>query len=268
MHTITPERARQLALTHVRPFNNHGDPMTTLFNYPWEVPVDIFPTQAEFSEWNISLDPRGCLGRMAISAVVAETLAPSKEILAGEVLSDYLRGCMLIQFEDNAPDDPQTHEAWLRELLMYEEPHAVIIFDGSQFDSASQKVKHLIQHPRIQQFPVWNFVASAMLVAHAILETDLDTKAAYLNEAEKTCPDTQLVKENIIALHLLRGRKDRALDLMDATLKTRPTALGFYVRWLTSQHREHKSAIDLAYPPGMFDFLERHYGAALKGGVS
>jgi len=224
MPTITPTSARLLALSHVGALTNYGDPMETLLKYPWEVPVDIFPTQADFSNWNISLDPCGCLGRTAISAAIAELLAPNKKVLAGEVLSDYLRGCMINQFVEKPPADPKVYEEWLRELLMYEEPHAVIVVDGVQFDSVSQKLGHLFEHPRIQTFPIWNFVAAAMLVSHAILENDLKKKAWYLEEAETVCPDTQLVKENTIALYLLRGREDLALDLMNETLAKRGDA--------------------------------------------
>lgn len=268
---ITPDKARQL--THDRlksiEFGPSPDPVSALKSFPWEIPKGPpYPDQETMSRWNQELDPKSCFTRLALGAALVEASWPESHIGAGEVLSDYLRSCMLRQIRAGLPDGESLRTEWLREVLAYEEPHSVLLLDDGQFDPISTVLGHDFQHSRIWRFSIWEHVACGMLVSHAVMSPDPDVRFELLGMADTICPGTAIVKENRVAALILADREAEAVKLMEDCLLERPTARGNYVMWLMTGNKAYRAAIADTYTPHMLAMLDADHEAALKGVAS
>src|SRR6056297_3149648 len=80
--------------------------------------------QRKMAEFNLDLDNRSCLGRVAQSAAVIEKHFPDINLHIGEVRKDWFAEKML---EMLALDPKRAYDSsFMSELLMYEEPHMVL----------------------------------------------------------------------------------------------------------------------------------------------
>lgn len=256
------EEAKALAENIVRSMNpkTYPNPEDALKNFPWNFDTDIEAIQKETAERNLKLDGRSCLGRTAQSAALVELQFPNSVVKYGEVLSDHLRRDMLAQVNENLPSDKKLRDEWLKEVLMYEEPHAVIIVDGKQFDPLSTVYPVEINHPKIQAYPLWEGVASAMKISEAWLEEDPIEKLKILELAEKLCPGTTTVAENMAGAYVLLGREEEATNLMKELLIKRPNARALYFLWISTGDEQYRKRLDDEYTPYMHEVLKQETG--------
>lgn len=263
MKKVTAESARTIAVGLVQAMNlmSHHDPLEALHKFPWNIPengsVDRW-TEANFS---LVLDGRSCLGRIAQAAALVELQFPRVLVGYAEVLSDHLRNDMLDQIDKSLPQDETLQIGQLQEILLYEEPHAVIMVDGEQFDPLSMVCPVKLNHITGQSFPVWNAIASAMTVATAWLEQDLSIKLQILEEAESLCPGTVLVAENKVGALIRLDRYDESTNLLKEVVVRRPTARALYALFLSTGYSEYKDQIDRDYAPLMFEVLQYEGGS-------
>ena len=94
---------------------------------------------------NLELNQKSCLGRLALAAAVAEKHFPGIKVFGAEVWEDGLRNRLLamLKVDPSLADDP----SFWRELLLYEEPHAVLYFQGRQYDPLETVLHEPIRHP-------------------------------------------------------------------------------------------------------------------------
>ncbi len=227
------KKIRELALSNSAwlDFQVKDTPLETLKTIKFQIPVGskVF-NQQEICHQNLILDSQGCLGRVALAATIMEKHFPSTSLAFGEVWEDYLRSLML----ETLQDDPSLKNdvSFMEELLLYEEPHAVLVVDGKQFDPLSLAFGQDIQHPRIQSFPLWEAIASSIMVSEAQLEKNPAERLKILESAEKLCPGLLMVIENMAEPLELLERNEEVIRKVEWILEKRPNARGFYVACL------------------------------------
>lgn len=259
---ISVDKVHNMALDLVRSMNleTYSNPKEALKNFPWNFGQGIEINQREMAEWNLVLDGRSCLGRTAQAAALIELHFPDSQIGYAEVISDHLRRDMIDQVHESLPYDEKLRDEWLKEVLMYEEPHAVVIVDSEQFDPLSTIYPIEINHPKIQPHPLWEGVASSVKVAESWLENDPEKKLEILETAERICPGTTVVEENKAGILITLGKIDEAIDIMKDLLERRPTARTLFCLYLLTQDEQYKQRLDKEYTPYMIDILKKEGG--------
>ena len=264
MKTIAEDLASATALALVRSVEfkpSCKDPIVALHSYPWNLGQGQNTTdQKTLAKLNLELDGRSCLGRVAQAAAFVELRFPNAKVGYAEVLSDNLRRDMLAQVHEKLPNDPALRTEWLQEVLLYEEPHAVVLVDGVQFDPLSTVYPEEICHPKIQSFPTWGAIAASIVVAQAWLEDDPNEKLDILQEAETLCPGTTLVSENMVSAMILLEREDEAIPILKELLLRRPCARTLFSLWLITRNDHYRQLIDVEYTPYMMEILKKEGG--------
>jgi hypothetical protein len=239
----------------------HETPMATLRAYPWVISQGTAASQEQIMEWNFTLDTKSCLGRVARAIAIVERHFPHTHVGYGEVWSDYLAGRLLVQVHCKPEQAKALRCGMLEEVLMYEDPHAVALIDGEQFDPLSTVAQMgEIRHPRIEPFPAWEGVRSARLVSIANQEKDAEKRLKLLDDAERLCPGTVLVAENRVGPLLLLGRAAEATALLKTCLSRRPTARTLFVLWLCTEKQEYLEQLEQVYTPQMTELLRQEGG--------
>ena len=107
----------------------------TLKSYPWGNLISMHFSQEELAQINIELDPKSCLGRAALSFAIIEKFfkGESEKYKYGEVLDDWFWNVLMNQWKNYYdPSGQPLPDGWVSELLVYEEPHAVV-FGGENY---------------------------------------------------------------------------------------------------------------------------------------
>ncbi len=202
-----------------------SDPISMLRNVQWKIPQGESISNEVMGKWNLELDERGCLGRLAKAAVLVERFFPETEFYAGEVLEDFFRNEVL-KILHSTPNPP---DALFSDILIYEEPHSVILIDGQQFDPISCVVERGGDHPRVKQCSLWEHVASSFLVSIANMISNPFKKLDTLKEAGKISPESPLVMENSLHPLVDTGNLAEAIKVLKVVTQERPTARSLFV---------------------------------------
>lgn len=224
------------------------DPIQSLQALRWKIPAQ--GTQIAVTEANLRLEPTYCLGRVALGAAYLERYFPTTRIEYAEVLTDALANILKRTLSHSVTEDK------LRELLQYEEPHCVLLIDGTQFDPLSIEVGFPIEHPRVAPYPIWEGVASGWLVAKSLSEPNADVRIKFLQEAEAMCPNTTLVAENKCAAYLSLNRYDEAETELKKAITKRPTARSLFCAYLLGDSTAHRRLVQ-EYSVEMVSLLRR-----------
>jgi hypothetical protein len=262
MKKFTAEMARKMALDRVLSLGDvrifDDDPLQTLRTFHWDFGGEREISQQEMTRLNLVLDQQSCLGRVALAMALVERNYPGVEVGYAEVLKDQLRRDMLARVYTSLPEhDPILRDEWLCEVLMYEEPHAVPLVNGVQFDPLSTVYPEEIYHPVVQAHPAWSGVASAMMVSLALSEDRPEAKLQILEEAERVCPGTTVVSENKVGALILLHRDAEAVGLLENLLKRRPCARTLYVLWLLTREWGYLDQLNQEYTKHMINILQR-----------
>jgi hypothetical protein len=226
----------------------------TLRTVKFSIPIVQSIDQTEIAQENQFLGLQGCLGRLAFSGVVVEKHFPNVFLEAAEVWHDFFREILLEKLKENPwlGDD----QSFMRELLMYEEPHMVLNLDGKQFDPLENEFGERVIHPRVQTFPFWEAVTSSYLVSKAWLEEDIFKKLDLLEKAEEVCPETTLVRENMVHVLTLLGRDEEALETLLWVHERRPCARSFFVLSEFTQEESYREILFEIYGgPNVINFF-------------
>jgi hypothetical protein len=217
-------------------FRLYGSPIETLKGLHFNIPVDDYFTQNDLTHMNLELDERSCLGRLAQASAFIEQNFSGSNFKYGEVWKDMLASILIKRLEDEPElgNDP----TYLRELLMYEEPHSVILVNGNQYDPLSVGLDFEIVHPTVMGFDLWEGIASSYMVSESYLEQDLGERLKILDEAEKICPGTTFVRENTINPLYELGRTEEANTALEWVLERRPCARTLYVHHFLTESGE------------------------------
>lgn len=209
------------------------DIKSTLESYPWPDVVGDNTTQEELSQINQELNPRSCLGRAALSFAILEKYfkGQADQFEYGEVLEDWFWNTLMTQWRTYyEPKSIPLPEGWVNELLTYEEPHAVMVGRNDfQFEPLSTLIKKEVRHPKTNSYPIWPAITSAFIVSEAISEKDPMNKLKLLEDAEKICPNTALVKQNRIEPLILLGRDEEARSILKEIIAIKPNSRAFFM---------------------------------------
>ncbi len=220
-------------------------PLDTLRTIKFNIQTSQFIDQMQFVLLNLELDSKSCLGRAAQAAAIAEKHFPEANLKIAEVWQDLLAGIMLTLLYQNP--NKQFDPSFMQELLMYEEPHLVLMVNGVQFEPLSLQLGHDIQHPRIQPFPLWEGITASVLVSKAWLEPKPEKKLEILQQAEKICPGIVLIRENMCEPLELLGRIDEVIETAKWCLKHRPCARTLYVLCLLTGEQKYYNELTRKY---------------------
>lgn len=220
----TREIARGVFEQHYGSMLPRSTPLNTLFSLNWEDLCDGDFGQGDMARMNLGLDPRSCLGRSALAVTIIERFFPEAEVKCAEVAQDMFRELLLQQWGKIYNTRNWPPDSWLEELLMYEEPHSIVMVDGKQFDPlfcvyaqrANCSVENLF-HPGVIEFPAWEEIAAARMVSEAWLEPNPETKLEVLRAANEICPRTIIVRQNIVQPLLSTGRDEDFLEAWKIT---------------------------------------------------
>ncbi len=259
------EIIRALAMTQaktVRPEGIFRDPIGMLNQVRWNIPMGQPMDQRTVADMNITLSPKSCLGRVALAAALVEKYFKSAELRYGEVWQDGLRDEMLLLYKEN-PEDITI----LEEVLIYEEPHAVLVCNGVQFDPIFTFIGRNLRHPVVQEFPVWEAIASSRFVSRAWMAEDMEEKSRNLSEAEKICPGTTLVMENLLGMYAAIGNIPAAVDIGKKLLQRRPTARLFFSMYSLTFEKKYFECLVERYGINVVDCIEKEVAAGESGAV-
>jgi len=176
----------------------HPRPVEFLKWLPWEhlLPVDENISQEEFTRMNEELDPHGCVGRVTLAMWLLEKHFPWAAFQVGEVVVDDLAERMKVMIKNQT--DSQIRQEMASELLMYEDPHAILIVDGVQFDPLVRLAPGL-KHPYVKvcgEAP-WQVITAFLLNGRALEEGDLIARDILLQMAEIFCPTRNIAQSRL-----------------------------------------------------------------------
>lgn len=273
MSILTPEKVREIAVATLGKtifFPIFSDPLVTLFNFPWDLKFDAINANSNFFQesqkniacHNLALNGRSYLGRIAQAAALVETQFSLRHLITyGEVLSDRLRQDLLNRIRlEGLPENSIHREERLLEILLYEEPHAVILVDGIQFDPLSTIYPIEIIHPKIQEHEIWSAIASSMLVSVAQLKDSPELKLEILEEAERLSPGLAMIVKNRAEAYLLLKQKAKAIVLLESFLIQKSCARTLFLLWRLTDNRDYYNWLCDEYTPSMVRILQKESG--------
>ncbi|MEI7425832.1 MAG: hypothetical protein WCK16_02825 [Candidatus Moraniibacteriota bacterium] len=231
-------------------FNNAFD---LLKNFPFDFSTERGMSQQQIAFLNLKLDGCGCLGKVAQAGAMVEKKFPDAKLMFGEVLEDFFCNILLdmLKKEITQPD------SFFEELLMYEEPHSVLLVDGKQFEPLSIPYQQDIAHSKIAVLPFWEAVTASILISTAWVEHNPHRKVKILAEAEMICPGMTAVKENLASCLLLLNRKQYSIKLAEEILVVRPTARLMYFLFILTEDEKYIKMIEEKYSSRVVDLLEK-----------
>jgi hypothetical protein len=230
---MKPEKARQLAFSQAEKVQHQKgeNPYVTFSSMEFNFPQDQVIPQSIIARQNLELDPQSCLGRVAVTAAIMQQCHPESTLEFGEVLDDFFRNILL----DRLKQYPVfgLDDGFMQELLMYEEPHAVVMVDGQQFEPLSIEYGEFVTHAKVEIFPnIWNAIAASATVSEAWWAKDPGEKLRILKIAASLCPGLTLVQENIVGALVMLDDVVSAISILEQLLKRRPCARSLYTAYL------------------------------------
>lgn len=238
------------------------DPIEALMGLDWDCSTDLTEvTQKDLAAANHRLDERFCLGRAAKAAAFVENWFPTSELFFAEVRQDALRDFMLKKMRDN----PSVSE--VEELLMYEEPHGIIVVDNKQFDPLSKNVGRMIRHPNVAPTSVWEGIACEWLCSKVIFNTDLFDKLGTIELALQLSPNSTNALAIRAASYLELGMDFEAMRDLETVIRLRPNARSMFISQLMGSDVAGVMLRN-AYPQAVTDYLEAEFQTALQQNTS
>lgn len=233
-----------------------SDPISFLYSLDWDVPNGPPFSEEEMTKMNLVLDLRSCFGRSVKASVVAETYFPDVTFYSGEVCQDLLR-TMLV---DGAISSNWNDETYLAEILQYEAPHSVIVYNDKQFDSIFKYLNpnpEALKHPSIIKYDLWRGLHASYLVSEALSIENPNESLRFLLKAESMYPENILIKENIAGKYGILGNLDELIRITKDAVKIRKDAKMLWLLWRLTNEEVYKNQIVSEYNQSMFNYLNK-----------
>ncbi len=258
MSTVTAKSIERLAVGQV--LNKGIDEVNpnlllALQEFPWETDHDPAIDSLPEAELDLELNIRSCLGRIAHAGAFVGLHFPMTETCYAEVLVDAQAQATLAKVHHGSPRDLDDVKELLQAVLIYEMPHAVLVLDKVQFDPLWTISPVETNHPKVKTYPIWEAVASAVMVSKAWLEEVPERKLMLLEEAEKLCPGTALVVEDKIQTLVELGRTEEVIHLLKDLLVKRPTAKTLFDLYTLTRDKAYQGRLDEEYTRHMYYVL-------------
>ena len=246
--------------------NNYypGDrsPLDFLYSAGWDMTTGPAFAEEKVAKINTSLSDNSCFGRTLRAIVLLEKYFPQEKIFYGEVQEDLLRNILMNEASPRKWEDV----SFIQEIIQYEAPHAVVVFeDGSQFDPLFKYLCLLpnkLKHPRVSSYEPWGALYASYLVSHGYLIHEKTGRAdlylEILQEAQTYCPEMLMIKENMSSVLLLLGRDKEAIELAESVLGKRQDVNLYFFLWFLTKKEEYKEHIIKEYDQKMFELLTKN----------
>ncbi len=220
---------------------------------PFDIPTGPLPEQDYIARKNIELDEESCLGRVAQAGAFIERLFPEADVKYAEVWKDRFAEILIdvLKKEPEKRFDP----SFMTELLMYEEPHAILTINGHQYEPLSRKLGVNIEHPRIKEFGLWEGITSSRMVSKSNLESDPKKRLYILDKAEEICPGTTLVRENKAGILVYLDRTREAIESIEWLLERRPCARTLLTHYLLTGSMESYETLKNTYTEEIIKYI-------------
>lgn len=244
------------------PFNALAStPLELLNSIKWPDVKDARDlTQSTYIKWNLELDPRGCLGRVAVAGCIVQEHFPQTTIRFVEIYEDYFRNMLLLDLPQN-----DTDPTFIGELLMYEEPHYALLINGEQYEPLSSTLELNIVHPKIGDgHSFWEAVVAGYLVSLANNPDNGEFRDTILQDAENVCSGLLVVKENEIRTHLLHNDIKSAIRVQNEAVSFRKSARALLQLFTLTGESKYRDQIISEYSQNTFSYLvKRMLGEAI-----
>lgn len=213
----------------------------------WFVPID------DYTHLNMILSPKSCLGRMALAGAFTEKYYTS-DVYAGDVIDDFFREAVSKDLSANVRKNP----LFLNDVILYEDPHTVLCVGDQQFEPLSKLFSDLIVHPKIQKYPLWDYVLCGMLCAVVNSTEDIVEKREILNKAKSS-----FVIETIEVLYMdamvtsLEDNFEGVLRICEKIIERKKSARAKHT--IYSLTGRFKDELEKEYTSEIFNFFRNNY---------
>lgn len=218
--------------------------------------LDDFEPAENFAELNLILDTRSCFGRTARCAAFAETYYNNDnklELFAGDVIIDWFREVI----GENMQAQILKHPEMLNDVLMYEDPHVVLIINGEQFDPLSKIMGFPVIHPKVEKYPVWEYIHSGMLCSVCISTDDIAVKKIALQRAAVYGSTIEYLYM-LSHISILLDDIATVISTCEEILKKKKSARSMWV--INSLNGKYKDELTKEYTSEVFNFFKSGYG--------
>jgi hypothetical protein len=261
MSTVNAKSIERLAIglvlnKNIFPIN--ADFLQALQEFPWKPEPDQGLASQPEAEWDLELDVRSSLGRLALAAAFVGLHFPEINVSYAEVLEDTQAQRVLNNVRNGSPRNTDDCEELLQAVLVYERrAHGVLVLDENQFDSLwTLKEPVQVAHPKVQAYSIWEAVASTVMVSKARLEEDVpEKKLELLEEAGQICPGTALVAEEKVKVLVELERTEEAIQLLKDLLVKRPSAETLLALYTLTRDKAYQESLDREYTRHMYYVL-------------
>lgn len=221
-------------------------PLETLRNIVWDIPEGDIP-QEKLIKWNLKLDTRSCLGRVAVCVLIVEKFFPDHKVMVAEIISSGLTEYML-----QIPILKRTNEHMIATLL-YEEPQIIITVNGIQYDPLSNQVTWL-KHPKIQEFPAWEAIKAWYLSSKCLALKNYYYQINQLLKIKRICPMI-FVNEKLILAYFSTRNTTRAIKMAVKLIGIKPSARLYFILYLATRDMKYKDKMEKIYGEYMFEVI-------------
>ena len=227
-----------------------NNPISFLYSLEWNIPNSAAFSEEDVARMKLRLDERGCFGRAVRGAVLVEKYFPKETIYFAEVYEDLLRNMLMKKVtKENWNDD-----TYIAEILQYEKPHAVIVWNDLQFDPIFKFLDtnpEKLKHPSIGKHDLWNALYASYLVSFGVLkfrgENEPKTYLHFLQQAGSLCPDMVLIKENRASALCAIESFYESISISKQLLGKRKDVKMLFFLWLLTNEASYKNQIIKQY---------------------
>ncbi len=234
----------------------YNNPIDFLYSLDWDISNELAFSEVKVACMNVDFNQGGCFGKSLRAAVLAEQFFPNEELFLGEVYEDFLRRLLV----KGASKENWKDVSYLDEILMYENPHTIIVHGDRQFDPLFQALlfpRDLMSHPSVGKLPLWSGLYCSYLVSEAFIARTRSIKETFkiLLTASAICPEMVLIKENLISVYGLFQQFNEGIKLAKQVSFKRKDARTLFVLWTLTEDDSYKNQIINEYDISMFKHL-------------
>jgi hypothetical protein len=246
----TSQKAKDCLSEFLHLEEQYSDPIDMLWKgVNWSKYIFAPMDQQKLQESNKVFDLHSCYGRIVLAVLLVEKYFPDSKIEIGEVVVDGLAQRMLKKITETT--DPTKKMEIAQEILMYEEPHFIIVVDGFEFDPISVVMRHQINHPKVIKHDTWSAITAGYIMNEALCKYDLNARDIDLQMADLFC-HLRSIEQNRLGVAMAFNpiySRERA----EKFISVYPNARIMYIMW---RELGNTSIFDV-YPREVFEALNQ-----------
>jgi hypothetical protein len=207
--------------------------------------------ELDFATLNLTLDPLGCLGRTTVAAAYVERYFPETSSMAGDVIDDFFWEIL----SHNRIQNIQEKQGYLEEILMYEDPHTILLVDDQQFDPLSNMTGMHVHHRNVEYYPVWDLAYSSMLCGVAGISHDVTIIEQALARASQYVQTIEVLYQKV-RLGALLDNMDMVVENCDRIIAQKPSARALLTLYSVTGNNEYKDRLVNTYTESIFELIK------------